>query len=231
MGITERREREKTERKDLILRCAKDLILKHGVEKVSMMDIAKEAELSKATLYLYFPSKDYLFREICDAAGIRFIGWFQSLQSPGLTAMEILKLYWKSYVELFGHSDEMIIIFSMRKYLTPDYPFLSIETPISDFSAFDFFKSLRDLIRQGIEEGTFERETDPDVIARTILSMFSFIIETATRIPKKKRDMRLIMAEMKNLFQIVLRGIAREGVDRTRLLLEVSGGERYQENT
>jgi AcrR family transcriptional regulator len=35
------------------MRCAKELILGYGVEKVSMTEIAEKAELSKAVLYLY----------------------------------------------------------------------------------------------------------------------------------------------------------------------------------
>ena len=46
MGITERREREKTERRRAILNCARELILLQGVDRVSMDDIARKAELS-----------------------------------------------------------------------------------------------------------------------------------------------------------------------------------------
>jgi len=58
MGISERREREKTERRKAILDCARSLILSQGVQRVSMEDIARKAELSKATVYLYFSSKE-----------------------------------------------------------------------------------------------------------------------------------------------------------------------------
>jgi AcrR family transcriptional regulator len=221
MGILERREREKTERKALIMRCAKDLILEYGAEKVSMMDIAKKAELSKATLYLYFPSKALLFMEICNIAGIRFLDFFRSRLRPGLSAVETIKLYWNCYLELFGESDEMLIIFSMWQYLAPDYPFLSLEKEAKPLTILEFFAAIKDMIAQGIDEGTFEPASDPAMIARTILSLFSGVIENTAKIPKNARNVRLIMEETTKIFQIILRGIAREEIDRSILTLPV----------
>ncbi|MDR2258809.1 MAG: TetR/AcrR family transcriptional regulator [Treponema sp.] len=220
MGILERREREKAERKALIMRCAKALILEYGAEKVSMMDIAKKAELSKATLYLYFPSKTLLFMEICNIAGIQFLEYFRSRIRPGLSAIETIKLYWNSYLEIYGESDEMVIIFSMWQYLAPDYSFLSLEEQTKPLTILEFYAAIRDMIAQGIAEGTFEAATDPAMIARTILSLFSVVIENTAKMPKGSRNIRFI-DELTKIFQIILRGIARDGLDRSLLALPV----------
>jgi AcrR family transcriptional regulator len=219
MGILERREREKAERRALIMRCAKDLILEYGAEKVSMMDIAKKAELSKATLYLYFPSKALLFMDICNIAGVQFIDFFRSRMRPGLTAIETIKLYWNCYLEMFGESEEMIIIFSMWQYLAPDYPFLSLEDENKPLTIFEFYTAIRDMIAQGISEGTFDSDADPAMISRTILSLFSVVIENIAKLPKGARNFHFIMDELTKIFQIILRGIAREGLDRSLLVL------------
>ncbi|MDR3167394.1 MAG: TetR/AcrR family transcriptional regulator [Treponema sp.] len=221
MGILERREREKAERKALIMRCAKDLILEYGAEKVSMMDIAKKAELSKATLYLYFPSKALLFMEICNIAGTQFLEFFRSRLRPGLSAVETIKLYWNTYLEMYGESDEMVIIFSMWQYLAPDYPFLSLEEQAKPLTIFEFYAAIRDMIVQGIAEGTFDAGTDPAMIARTILSLFSVVIENTAKMPRGSRDVRFIMDELTKIFQIILRGIARDDLDRSLLTLPV----------
>jgi AcrR family transcriptional regulator len=230
MGIVERREREKAERKALIMRCAKELILEQGAENVSMMNIAKKAELSKATLYLYFPSKDLLFMEICNASAVQFIEYFRSRISPGLSAIETIKLYWKCYLEMYGESDEMVIIFSMRQYLAPDYPFLSMEDDSKPLTAFEFYTSVRDMIALGIAEGTFDPGIDPSMVARGLLSLFSVVIENTARMPKNARSSRLIIDELTTLFQIMIRGIAREGLDRSLLdlpvLMETPGHKR-----
>ena len=98
MGISERREREKIERRRTILNCARELILSQGVQRVSMEDIARKAELSKATVYLYFSSKDVLFNEICDEAARVFVGYFKSFMGTGITGMAALKCFWRGYV-------------------------------------------------------------------------------------------------------------------------------------
>jgi AcrR family transcriptional regulator len=219
MGIFERREREKAERKALIMRCAKELILEFGAEKVSMMDIAKKAELSKATLYLYFPSKALLFMEICKAAGIQFIEFFRSRKRPGLTAMETIRLYWTCYLEMYGESDEMMVIFSMWQYLAPDHPFLSLEEEAKSFTISEFYTAIRDMLAQGIAEETFDADVDPAMMARTMLSLFSVVIENTAKLPRDTRDAPFIMDELTKIFQILLRGMAREGLDRSLLTL------------
>jgi AcrR family transcriptional regulator len=61
MGIVERKEREKEKRRTDILDAAERIFFKQGVEKATMDDVAQEVELSKATLYLYFSSKEEIY--------------------------------------------------------------------------------------------------------------------------------------------------------------------------
>jgi len=61
MSILERREREKKKRRQDIINAAEKLFFSRGYDNVSMNDIAEKAELSKATLYLYFENKESLF--------------------------------------------------------------------------------------------------------------------------------------------------------------------------
>jgi TetR/AcrR family transcriptional regulator len=61
MGTIERKEREKEERKRIIIQAAEKIFLKKGLEGATMEEIADLAELSKGTLYLYFRNKEELF--------------------------------------------------------------------------------------------------------------------------------------------------------------------------
>ncbi len=60
MGITERRTREKEQRRLDIITASKRLFFTRGFNVTTMDDIASEAELSKGTLYLYFKNKEEL---------------------------------------------------------------------------------------------------------------------------------------------------------------------------
>ncbi len=64
MGLQERRIREKALRKKQILDAARALLLKRGISSTSMNQIARDAELSVGTLYLYFTNKEDLYAEL-----------------------------------------------------------------------------------------------------------------------------------------------------------------------
>jgi len=64
MGVAERKEREKEQRKQEIITAAEKVFNKRGIDHATMDDVAEQAELSKATLYLYFSSKDEIYSAI-----------------------------------------------------------------------------------------------------------------------------------------------------------------------
>ena len=64
MGIQERKERERERRRQQIIVAAKRVFSSKGFSKATMEDIAKEAELSPGTLYLYFKNKDELYASL-----------------------------------------------------------------------------------------------------------------------------------------------------------------------
>jgi AcrR family transcriptional regulator len=64
MGIQERKERERERRRQQIIVAAKRVFADKGFSKATMEDIAREAELSPGTLYLYFKNKDELYASL-----------------------------------------------------------------------------------------------------------------------------------------------------------------------
>ena len=61
MGLKERREREREERKRQILAAARSLLFAEGLQATSVNKIAKSAELGVGTIYFYFASKEEIF--------------------------------------------------------------------------------------------------------------------------------------------------------------------------
>jgi AcrR family transcriptional regulator len=64
MGIQERKEREKERRRQQIMVAAKRVFVEKGFGGATMEDIAREAELSAGTLYLYFKNKNELYASL-----------------------------------------------------------------------------------------------------------------------------------------------------------------------
>jgi TetR/AcrR family transcriptional regulator len=61
MSITSRREREKQKRLKEIIKAAEKVFFAKGYDRVTMDEIANEAEVNKALLYYYFKNKEALF--------------------------------------------------------------------------------------------------------------------------------------------------------------------------
>ncbi len=64
MGIRERRERERELRKAQIRKAGTKVFLKKGLESCTIQDIARLAELGRATVYYYYPSKKIILKDI-----------------------------------------------------------------------------------------------------------------------------------------------------------------------
>jgi AcrR family transcriptional regulator len=64
MGIHERKHRDRKRRQQQIMVAARRVFVERGYHKATMEEIAKEAELSPGTLYLYFKNKNELYASL-----------------------------------------------------------------------------------------------------------------------------------------------------------------------
>jgi AcrR family transcriptional regulator len=63
-GPAQRREEEKTHRRETILRAARALFAQRGVEGTTMGDVAKRTRLSRSLLYVYFTDREHLYEAV-----------------------------------------------------------------------------------------------------------------------------------------------------------------------
>lgn len=63
-GTASRREREKAQRRDDILRAAREVFFTRGLHAATVDDVAAEAEVSKGTVYLYFDTKETILAHL-----------------------------------------------------------------------------------------------------------------------------------------------------------------------
>ncbi len=220
MGITERKEREKEERRKLILDYTKQLIIENGVEAVSMQDIAKKAELSKATLYLYFESKEAILEHIFNEAGSYFVDYVGERLSKNMTGLEAIRLLWMSYIEIFGESSDIFVMFGIKNFIAPGFPFIIGESDRArSMPPFRLYRQLVEVLSRGVADGTLDPAIESERVARTVILITGGIIDNVARLPSHLRDSKLILSEMKSTFEIVLRGLASNGCDRSLLVL------------
>ena len=97
MGAPSRKEREKVQRKEAILDAAMRVFQRKGYQATSMGEIAKEAEFSKGTLYLYFDSKFALFAELSNRVLSRVLAGFTEISQKELEGRMMISemlLHW-----------------------------------------------------------------------------------------------------------------------------------------
>ena len=101
MGISERKEREKQQRRNDIIDTAEKLFFSNGFENTTMDQVAEDAELSKGTLYLYFKNKDDIFEAI-SARGANLLAdmFFEALKK-GNTGLEKTRAIGEAYRTFF----------------------------------------------------------------------------------------------------------------------------------
>ncbi len=63
-GTASRRERERAQRRDDILRAAREVFFQRGFHAVTVDDIAVAAEVGKGTVYLYFDTKETILAHL-----------------------------------------------------------------------------------------------------------------------------------------------------------------------
>jgi len=100
MGVKERRERDKTETRELILDAARELFLSEGYEGVSMRKVAEKIEYSPTAIYVHFADKEELFRELCHQDFGRLAEVFQKVAQIS-DPIERLRAIGGAYIE-FG---------------------------------------------------------------------------------------------------------------------------------
>ena len=220
MGIEERKLREKEERHALIIENAKKLIIEHGVDYLTMQTLAEISELSKATLYLYFENKDAILMEILENAASDFVNFARSRIPGGSSGLQSLHALWMSYLKLFGESQDIIVLTGIKNYIDPQFPLGSEEGGSRFGSAMgEMLALIVEVLRKGVSDGSLEKIPDPERLAYTIIMIATSIIDSETRLPRLQRDPRKISLAIRETFEILLRGLAAEGSDRSLLTL------------
>lgn len=81
MGIAQRRERQKSEVRQLILDASRKILLEEGFDALSMRKIAEAIEYAPSTIYLHFESRDEIARELVRDGFATFLNYFRSAAS------------------------------------------------------------------------------------------------------------------------------------------------------
>ncbi|MCK4662623.1 MAG: TetR/AcrR family transcriptional regulator [Bacteroidales bacterium] len=210
MGISERKEREKEQRKNDIIDAAEKIFFKKGINNSTMDEVAKEAELSKGTLYLYFKSKEEIHFELKSRALNILNKMFKESISENKTGfencMEIGKAY-VNFVNKYSNYYKVIVHFE-----TNDCSVCSFREKCESFFKEDnplhFFIQVID---KGIKDSSIRNDIPAKVLAQTLWAQMTGILQFISTKQKILEFTDVRTEEIVNSqFEIIKNGIRKK---------------------
>jgi len=154
------------ERPEQIIKAALAVFGECGLANARLQDIAERAGVSKGTIYLYFPNKEELFREMIRQTAVAAIERAEQADVQGTPTNQLLAFmrgYWA-----FVRSPVFLTIYRLVLGELHQFP------DLAKFYAHEVVargqKLLAGIIRRGIDAGEF-REIDPMVAARMVVAL------------------------------------------------------------
>ncbi|WP_421765221.1 TetR/AcrR family transcriptional regulator [Ekhidna sp.] len=146
------------EAKEKILNSAEELFIQYGIRSVTMDDVAREASMSKKTLYQYFDNKDGLVSEV---------------------ALSHFEKETKEFEEIYGQSNDsiheiLLVSQCLRKHVFRMNPSLLYDMQKYHGKAWDKYQEFKHStirghiernIERGKEEGYFREDLDAKVLS------------------------------------------------------------------
>ena len=207
MGIQERKEREKERRRQQIIVAAKRVFSEKGFNKATMEDIAKEAELSPGTLYLYFKNKEELYASL----SLRILQFLHIRVShvnkeASLGPLQKLEALMEAMYDVYDF-DPLIIInmFHLQSSETLKNLSEDLLIEIKDLSRRSI-GAIATIFKEGIDQGIF-LDRHPIALADIFWSLFSGVVlwEASKKIIDEKKD--YLKETLKTAFDIFKGGI------------------------
>ncbi len=193
MGLAERKAREKEfqkqKRRTEIMDAAKILFRIKGFSVTTMEDIAREAELSPAALYLYFKNKDEIYGSLSLRTMDYLIENLEHVYEAGLNAEQNLNRLKETLYRVYEFDPYVLLnLFNLQasgKFKNVSPEFLAELNRLSVRA----FGSIRNFFEAGIRDGLFKNES-PAALADMVWSIFSGLViwEESKKMFKPDKD-------------------------------------------
>ncbi|TCL76258.1 TetR family transcriptional regulator [Hydrogenispora ethanolica] len=214
MGTMDRKEKVRQLRQEDIINAAEQVFFAKGFAGATMDDIAKEAQYSKRTIYVYFSSKDQLYDAVI-LRGYRILNrmyeaaFGDNTPANGLEKALRMGRTYLEFIERHPQYFEAIALYATRA---------------EDLDSRDEWKAanyregnigadmLIDCIRQGIADGSIAPDLDPVdtafVLYAQILGIGQILLKKEAYIAQTYRKNPSQLVE--ELFKLVVKGLKPE---------------------
>lgn len=207
MGLEERRKRERENRKNAILKSARKLFFEKGFKPVTVESIARKAELSKGSIYLYYNSKEEIYTQIL----LNDIDKFHKsisdlLQNPSSASESLMKLA-NIYVDFFLNDRELFRILMTFMLHTSD---MHLPQDLNDHIVKTTNKTIgiiEQVFKYGVERGEFPATLNLRQNRNAVWGMLNGIISLHLFTGAEDKRAEIIRDTVKAGLEIMIRGL------------------------
>jgi|GEM_PF-2275011 len=196
--------------REKLLAVAAEVLMRHGVRKTTLRDVATAAHVSHASVLYQFESKDALFAAVMDVEWRRLFDLVRQRIERARTAEDKLRAFFLTRFRYIGRRRKEFGLFddSELEYVAVLMPL--VHRTMERHRA-EEFRVLREIIDEGRRRGEFS-VTEPDVVARTMIAGLSgvqiaMVMYGPSWLPARG---------LEELFRLLMDGVRRRGSEGKR---------------
>ncbi len=160
MSTLERREKEKEQRRKLILDAAQTLFFSKHYDEITIEEIAEKSQLAKGTLYLYFKSKEALYSAVALRGARIMNAMFKDATDKRQNGLEKTGSIGQAYYEFYKrHPQYFRMLVEAENLLVASSDDVNAAKLIKE--GHESLKILSDAIALGIKDGSVKPDLDP----------------------------------------------------------------------
>ncbi len=152
-----------------IIQAALQIFVRNGYHGTSVSEITRKVGMTKGALYSHFSGKGELLLRIIDEYKSRFIGGMtQALEECSGDAMDRIHRVF-SFNSRFALKNQDLCVFLtfLTSELNADVDFV----PALNSVYREYRKIISAVVRQGIRQGIFKKDLDPETVALTFIAL------------------------------------------------------------
>lgn len=163
-------EEQEADVKDRIINGAMELIMRYGARSISMDDIARHLSVSKKTLYQHFADKDDLVLAVCREnmrCDVKIFTEIRESSSNAIEELSKISLIMKAQMEKINPA----LLFDLKKFHPKAW------NAWLDFKDKFIRESVMRNLKQGVEEGHFRQDINPELMAIVRIELIELLFD------------------------------------------------------
>jgi len=159
-----------------LLQTSFDVIAELGFEGLRTRAVAARAGVNIATLHYYFPSKQDLVEGLAQFIGAKFVTIHGPKPAPsGYPALDRLRQDFSDGRHYFKHESRMLLV--MQEFAMRGRRDGEVQKVVEQMN-FHWRQGLEQMVLEGVGDGTFRTDMEPEAMLAMLMSLFAGIAIT-----------------------------------------------------